>query len=92
LKSIRPGIENSLILFPSLSDKENSLDRRLNLLSFIDIFQILPLMSIVLLLDSLVEEHYEPDEKVIEEGSIGNKFYIVENGIGKIFSNSTENT
>jgi len=43
------------------------------------------------LLDTLVVEKYNPKDIIIQEGSIGNKFYIIENGVGRIYSDNKDN-
>lgn len=42
-------------------------------------------------MDSLVIEKVSPGQTIIEEGSVGYKFYIIEYGIARIFSDSNQN-
>ena len=65
--------------------------RRLDLLSSIDIFENLTTKNIKWLLDSLLEESYYPKKVVVRENTIGNKFYIIESGIARVFSSNKNN-
>lgn len=56
LKIAKSGIENTLILHPTGSNKNMDTLRRLDLLSSIDIFENLTTKNIKWLLDSLLEE------------------------------------
>jgi len=60
LKIARPGIENTLILHPTGSNKNLDILRRVDLLSSINIFENLTIKNMKWLLDSLVEELYDP--------------------------------
>jgi len=60
LKIARPGIENTLILHPTGSNKNLDILRRVDLLSSINIFENLTIKNMKWLLDSLVEEFYDP--------------------------------
>lgn len=42
-------------------------------------------------LDTLIIEKYNPKDIIIKEGTIGNKFYIIENGVARIFSENKDN-
>ncbi|KAL4474591.1 hypothetical protein ABPG73_016094 [Tetrahymena malaccensis] len=91
LKIAKHGIENTLILHPSGFHKNMDTLRRLDLLSSIDIFENLTIKNIKWLLDSLVEEQYYPKQIVVKENTIGNKFYIIESGIARVYSNNKNN-
>jgi hypothetical protein len=65
--------------------------RRLDLLQAIDIFEHLTIKNIYWLLETLKEEFYLPKDIIVEEDSIGHKFYIIESGIAKCYSNKKEN-
>lgn len=91
LKIIRQGIENTLIINKSNENTSNFMQRRLTLLATIDLFQSLTIKNIMWLLDTLVVEKYNPKDIIIQEGSIGNKFYIIENGVGRIYSDNKDN-
>ena len=58
LKIAKTGIENTIILYPSLSNNNISTIRRLDLIASIDIFENLTIKNIKWLLDSLLEEKY----------------------------------
>lgn len=91
LKIAKHGIENTLILHPSGFHKNMETLRRLDLLSSIDIFENLTIKNIKWLLDSFVQEQYYPKQIVVKENTIGNKFYIIESGIARVYSNNKSN-
>lgn len=86
LKLAKTGIENTMILIPSNANKHITTIRRLDLLSTIDVFEHLTLKNVRWLLDSLISEEYLPGQIVVRQGSIGDRFYIIESGLAKIFS------
>jgi hypothetical protein len=69
LKSIKAGIENTLILCPSYNNRTIDWQRRLELLSSIEIFQNLTIKNIHWLLEALNEETYGPNHLVVKEGT-----------------------
>lgn len=90
LKVAKPGIENTLILKrPNSSDI--SWSRKMDLISKIDIFDKLTINNAKWLMDALVLEYYNESDMIIEENSGGNKFYIIEAGLAKVFSKSKGN-
>lgn len=91
LKIAKTGIENTMILLPSSENKTISTLRRLDLLSTIDIFEYLTIRNIRWLLDSLTLEEFEPNNIVVQEGTVGNKFYIIESGLARVYSESKGN-
>lgn len=91
LKIVGMGVENTLIILPSGSQKNMDTKRRLELLSNIDILQQLTIKNINWLLDSLKVERYSPGDLIVEEGTLGDKFYIIETGVARIFSQKKEN-
>lgn len=91
LKIARPGIENTLILHPTGSNQGLDIQRKLDLLSSIDIFGNLTFKNIKWLLDSLGVEKYDPNQIVVKENTIGNKFYIIESGIARVYSSNKSN-
>lgn len=74
-----------MILIPSNTNKHITTLRRLDLLSSIDIFEHLTIKNIRWLLDSLISEDFSPSDILIKEGSIGDRFYIIESGLAKVF-------
>ena len=84
-------MENSIILIPAKMNRENEIRKRLSFLSTMEIFENLTLKNINWLMDSLVIEKVSPGQTIIEEGSVGYKFYIIEYGIARIFSDSNQN-
>ena len=62
--------------------------RRLNFLSSIDIFENLTIKNINSLLDCIIIEYYKPKDILCLEGTIGNKFFIIESGVARIFSHN----
>ncbi|EGR27820.1 hypothetical protein IMG5_188460 [Ichthyophthirius multifiliis] len=91
LKIAKTGIENTIILYPSESNNNINMLRRLELISSIDILENLTSRNIKWLLDSLLEEKYKPQQIVFKENTIGNKFYIIENGVARVYSNNKNN-
>jgi len=91
LKIAKTGIENTMILIPSNTNKQISTIRRLDLLSSIDIFEHLTIKNIRWLLDTLELEEFNTGEYIVREGSLGNKFYIIESGLAKVFSSQKGN-
>ncbi|KRX00899.1 Cyclic nucleotide-binding protein [Pseudocohnilembus persalinus] len=91
LKIVGMGVENTIIILPSNGVKNIDLKRRMELLSNIDIMQSLTIKNINWLLDSIVVEKYFPGDLIVEEGNLGDKFYIIESGVARIFSNKKEN-
>ena len=91
MKIAKTGIENTMILLPSNNNKSITTLRRIDLLSTIDIFEHLTLKNIRWLLDSLISEEYQPGEIIVKEGMLGHKFYIIESGLAKVFSNQKGN-
>ncbi|CAD8147244.1 unnamed protein product [Paramecium pentaurelia] len=86
LKIAKTGIENTMILIPSNTNKHLTTIRRLDLLSTIDIFEHLTLKNVRWLLDSVTAEEYFPGQDIIKEGTSGDRFYIIESGLARVYS------
>lgn len=80
------GLENTTVLpvYPAI-DKTI---QKLELLSSIDLFNQIPLNKAKDLIRCCRDEEYNAEQIVIREGTYGDKFYIVMNGIAKIYSSS----
>lgn len=91
LKVAKAGIENTLILIRPNISNEISWARKMDLISKIDIFDKLTINNAKWLMDALVLEYFKEGELVIEENKEGNKFYIIESGLAKVFSQSKDN-
>lgn len=63
----------------------------MDLISKIDIFDKLTINNTKWLMDALVLEYYNESDMIIEENCGGNKFYIIEAGLAKVFSKSKGN-
>ena len=61
---------------------------KLDILSSIEFLNDIPLYKARDLVRCCREECYIPGQVVIKEGTKGSKFYIVQNGIAKIFSDT----
>jgi hypothetical protein len=86
LKPAKTGLSNTLCL-----DVEPAIDKtclKLDILSSIEFLNDIPLYKARDLVRCCQEETYIPGQVVIKEGTKGSKFYIVQNGIAKIFSNT----
>ncbi|EAR94504.2 cyclic nucleotide-binding domain protein (macronuclear) [Tetrahymena thermophila SB210] len=74
------------------SDVENmkkmELQKKIDLLCTIEIFESISIKNFRDLLQSAKEEYYDPGEYVIRQGTIGTKFYFVMSGIVCIFDDA----
>lgn len=51
----------------------------------------MPFSRIIEIIEIFVEKTYEPGEIIVEEGTIGSKFYLVKEGEVLIYSKDPEN-
>eukprot|EP01016_Furgasonia_blochmanni_P029003 TRINITY_DN3056_c0_g1_i7.p1 TRINITY_DN3056_c0_g1~~TRINITY_DN3056_c0_g1_i7.p1 ORF type:complete len:585 (+),score=192.26 TRINITY_DN3056_c0_g1_i7:769-2523(+) len=86
LKCAPSGINNTFVLCPP--KKERDTLNQLNLLASIPVFEMLSIRSIRDLLEVAVQEFYSAGQTVIKEGTYGDKFYIIQSGVAKIFSDT----
>ncbi|CAD8146794.1 unnamed protein product [Paramecium pentaurelia] len=91
LKVAKPGIENTLILIRPNVQQDIPLNRKMDIISRIDIFDKLTLNNAKFLMDALKLEKYKEGELVIQENQEGHKFYIIESGLAKVFSDQKQN-
>jgi CRP-like cAMP-binding protein len=89
LRIAQPGLENTIILEVEEHPEEVIFDR-LDLIASIDLFNEMPLKKARDLLRCSYEEHYLPGQYVIKEGTLGEKFYIIAQGIVRIFNKEFE--
>ena len=64
----------------------NSLLRNLEIVSNIDFFERVPLKRVCDLVRCIKEVKYKQSDFIIREGTKGNKFYVVKQGVCKIYS------
>lgn len=88
LKVARAGIENTLILIRPIISTSISWARKMDLISKIDIFEKLQVNNVKWLMDALSLETFKEGQLVVEENHEGNKFYIIESGLAKVFTKS----
>ena len=73
------GIENTLFFETEPSPYEDAY-RALDILKRLDFFESLPVKKVQEFLSIIERRHFSRGEKVIEEGSRGDYFYIIESG------------
>lgn len=91
LKIAKAGVEHTIVLHAANSNREMLMLKRLDLLGNIDIFASLTLKNVRYLLDCLEIIEIKRGEMIFPENSIGNKFFIVEQGLVKIYSRINKN-
>ncbi|EGR34400.1 hypothetical protein IMG5_013180 [Ichthyophthirius multifiliis] len=88
LKIAQVGVENTIILYQNIQNNEVQLIQRLDIISKIDLFEYLPLKHAKYLMDCVKVEYYQKDEFIFKEGDIGDKFYIIQYGQVRIYSDT----
>ncbi len=90
LKIAKPGVENTIVLDVH---KPKAFDylQKVDILSSIEVFDSFSLRNVRDLLQSANDEYYTPGQIVIKEGTVGNKFYILLDGVARIFSEKAGN-
>jgi len=73
------GIENTLY-FDVESPRFEDVGRILGLFSYVDLFDELPISKAQEFISIVEEERFSKDEKIIEKGTAGDKFYIIYSG------------
>ena len=73
------GIENTLYFETEPSPYESAY-RALDILKRLDFFESLPVKKVQEFLSIIEKRHFKRGEKIIEEGSHGDYFYIIESG------------
>ncbi|EGR29106.1 hypothetical protein IMG5_162900 [Ichthyophthirius multifiliis] len=68
--------------------KKRTLQKKIDLLSTIEIFENISIKNFRDLLQSAKDEFFNPGEYIIKQGAIGTKFYFVMSGIVCIYDNS----
>lgn len=84
LKVAKTGLKNTIIL--DVKPPIDTTIQKLDLLSSIEFLNEIPLNKARDLIRCSKVETYMPGQVVIKEGTYGNKFYIIMNGIAKISS------
>ncbi|TVQ19396.1 MAG: cAMP/cGMP-dependent 3',5'-cyclic-AMP/GMP phosphodiesterase [Spirochaetaceae bacterium] len=79
------GIENTLYFETEPSPFEEAY-RALDILKRLDFFQSLPVTKVQEFLSIIERRHFTRGEKVIEEGSRGDYFYIIESGNASVMT------
>lgn len=86
LKIAKTGLENTLEI--EVNPKIDKTCLKLDLLSSVEFLNEIPLIKARDLVRCCQEEKYMPGQVIVKEGTKGSKFYIVQSGIGRIFSNT----
>ena len=84
LKYASIGLSETVVLIKDIK-KDNVLEN-LEVISQIEILNELPLKRISDLIRCLKEEHFSKGKFIIREGTIGDRFYLVKEGICKVYS------
>jgi CRP-like cAMP-binding protein len=79
------GIENTLYFETEPSPYESAY-RALDILKRLDFFESLPVKKVQEFLSIIERRHFARGEKIIEEGSSGDYFYIIENGNASVMT------
>eukprot|EP01017_Pseudomicrothorax_dubius_P039570 TRINITY_DN6089_c0_g1_i1.p1 TRINITY_DN6089_c0_g1~~TRINITY_DN6089_c0_g1_i1.p1 ORF type:complete len:562 (-),score=97.98 TRINITY_DN6089_c0_g1_i1:409-2094(-) len=85
LRSAKTGLENTITLDVGRSE-DGELSATLDLLCSIPIFEDLTVKSARDLLQLLREERFTPMSIIVEEGTYGDKFYLIKSGVVRVFS------
>ena len=85
LKGASAGTENTIVV-----DIENTerleIYRKLDLISSVEILKNLPPRKVRDVVDSCYKETFKAGEIIIKEGEKGSKFYIIAEGVAKVFT------
>ncbi len=79
------GIENTLYFETEPTPYEDAY-RTLDVLKHLDFFRVLPVSKVQEFLSIVEKRHYKRGEKIIEKGSKGDEFYIIQSGNARIES------
>ena len=79
------GIENTLF-FKTVSSPYEDAYRALDILKRLDFFESLPVKKVQEFLSIIERRQFKRGEKIIEEGSTGDFFYIIESGNASVMS------
>ncbi len=79
------GIENTLYFETEPSRYEEAY-RALDLLKRLDLFESLPIKKVQEFLSIIERRHFKRGDKIIEEGSHGDYFYIIESGNASVMT------
>lgn len=81
------GIENTLYFETEPSPYEDAY-RALDILKRLDFFESLPVKKVQEFLSIIERRHFKRGDKIIEEGSLGEYFYIIESGNASVMTGS----
>lgn len=86
------GLKNTMVLVGTSSDQQASVFNNMNLLSDIELINWVPFSRIYETMKCFSERRFEEGETIIQEGSLGNEFFVIKSGIVRLSSNSDGNS
>ena len=90
LKRALVGLENTVEILKQ-NKKRNKIVEDLDLLCSVELIHWVPFNRIIEIIEIFEEKKYEKDDIIIQEGTVGTKFYIIKEGEVLIYCNDPSN-
>ena len=89
LKRAQEGFDNTVVILQEST--KNELIENIDLLCNIDLIKWVPFNRISEIIECFKEVNYKAKDLIIQQGTIGYKFFVVKQGVVEVFSDSATN-